>query len=93
MPNTFAGTGISVRHYGPFSLGGDPANKEFKVRDLNLPTGIDEKRFAERRDMRAAVDAHFSALEKSDALEGMDSFYQRAYSLLSSDKAPAPHFR
>src|SRR5204863_7801291 len=37
----------------------------------------------------SAVDAHFSALEKSDALDGMDSFYQRAYSLLSSDKARA----
>jgi uncharacterized protein (DUF1501 family) len=39
--------------------------------------------------MRAAVDAHFSALEKSDALDGMDSFYQRAYSMISSDKARA----
>jgi uncharacterized protein (DUF1501 family) len=39
--------------------------------------------------MRAVVDAHFSALEKSDALDGMDSFYERAYSLISSDKARA----
>ncbi len=39
--------------------------------------------------MRAAVDAHFSAIEKSDALDGMDSFYQRAYSMISSDKARA----
>jgi uncharacterized protein (DUF1501 family) len=39
--------------------------------------------------MRAAVDAHFSSLEKSDALEGMDSFYQRAYAMISSEKARA----
>jgi len=39
--------------------------------------------------MRAVVDAHFSALEKSDALEGMDSFYQRAYAMISSEKARA----
>src|SRR3954469_18822284 len=89
MPSNFAGTGYLGSAYGPFSLGGDPASKDFKVRDLTLPSGIDDKRFAERREMRAAVDAHFSALEKSDALEGMDSFYQRAYSLLSSDKARA----
>src|SRR3954470_10056727 len=89
MPNSFAGTGYLGSAYGPFSLGGDPADKGFKVRDLNLPSGIDDKRFAERRDMRSAVDAHFSALEKSDALDGMDSFYQRAYALLSSDKARA----
>jgi hypothetical protein len=89
QPSTFAGTGYLGSAYGAFSLGSDPSNKEFKVRDLSLPPGIDEARFAQRRDMRAAVDAHFSALEKSDALDGMDSFYSRAYSMLSSDKARA----
>ena len=89
MPNAFAGTGYLGSAYGPFSLGADPASSGFKVRDLNLPNGVDEKRFAERKDIRAAVDEHFSTLEKSDALDGMDSFYQRAYSLLSSDKARA----
>jgi len=89
MPNTFAGTGYLGSAFGPFTLGSDPTNKEFKVRDLTLPSGIDEKRFADRREMRAAVDAHFSALEKSDALDGMDSFYQRAYAMISSEKARA----
>src|SRR5688500_1123000 len=89
MPNTFAGTGYLGSAFGPFSLGGDPANKNFKVRDLTLPGGVDEKRFAQRREMREAVDAHFSALEKSDALDGMDSFYQRAHSMVSSEKARA----
>jgi uncharacterized protein (DUF1501 family) len=89
QPNTFAGTGYLGSAYGPFSLGNDPANSNFKVRDLSLPTGVDESRFATRREMRATVDAHFSALEKSDALEGMDSFYHRAYAMLSSDKARA----
>lgn len=89
MPNSFAGTGYLGSAYGPFSLGGDPANNGFKVRDLSLPAGVDEKRFAARKDIRATVDEHFSTLEKSDALEGMDSFYQRAYSLLSSEKARA----
>jgi hypothetical protein len=89
MPNTFAGTGYLGSAFGAFSLGADPANKDFKVRDLTLPGGVDDKRFADRREMRAAVDAHFSALEKSDALEGMDSFYQRAYAMISSDKARA----
>ncbi len=89
QPNAFAGTGFLGSAYGPFSLGADPASGGFKVRDLNLPGGVDEKRFAERRQMRAVVDEHFSALEKSDALDGMDSFYQRAYAMISSDKARA----
>src|SRR3954449_2087372 len=89
QPNTFAGTGFLGSAYGPFSLGADPANGSFKVRDLSLPDGVDEKRFTQRREMRAVVDAHFSALEKSDSLAGMDSFYQRAYAMISSEKARA----
>ena len=56
QPNSFAGTGYLGSAFGPFTLGSDPTNKEFKVRDLTLPSGIDEKRFADRRQMRAAVD-------------------------------------
>jgi hypothetical protein len=89
QPNTFAGTGFLGSAYGPFSLGADPANSGFKVRDLNLPGGVDASRFARRREIRAVVEAHFSALEKSDALAGMDSFYQRAYSMVTSEKARA----
>lgn len=85
--NRFAGTGFLGSAYGPFSLGADPADRGFRVRDLNLPSGVDEAHFEQRREMRAVVDAHFSALEKSDALEGMDSFYQRAYALVSSEQA------
>src|SRR3954468_23257815 len=89
QPNAFAGTGFLGSAYGPFSLGADPASGGFKVRDLNLPGGVDEKRFAERREIRAIVDEHFSTLEKSDSLAGMDSFYDRAYSMMSSSKARA----
>src|SRR5580700_4194521 len=89
QPNRFAGTGFLGSAYGPFSLGADPGEGKFKVRDLNLPSGVDDKRFAERREMRAVVDSHFSSLEKSDALDGMDAFYQRAYAMLSSDSARA----
>ncbi len=89
QPNDYAGTGYLGSAYGPFSLGADPANGSFQVRDLNLPRGVDEKRFEERRELRAAVDAHFSSLEKSDALDGMDEFYRRAYALISSSQARA----
>ncbi len=85
----YAGTGYLGAAYGAFALGSDPATDNFSVRDLTLPAGIDAQRFAQRREMRAVVDAHFSALEKSDALDGMDSFYQRAYAMISSEKARA----
>jgi len=87
VPNPYAGTGYLSTAYGPFSLGGDPANGKFNVRDLNLPADIDHERFAQRQSMLAAVDSHFKQLEKSDAIDAMDSFYQHAYGLVSSQKA------
>ena len=87
QPNPYAGSGYLSNAYGPFSLGGDPANEKFNVRDLNLPPNIDHERFAERQSMLAAVDAHFRELEKSDSIDAMDSFYQRAYGLVSSPEA------
>jgi len=87
QPNPYAGSGYLSNAYGPFSLGGDPANEKFNVRDLSLPPDVDHERFAQRQSILATVDAHFRELEKSDALDAMDSFYQRAYGLVSSQKA------
>src|SRR5215210_8093551 len=56
VPNEFAGTGYLSNSYGPFGLGGDPANKAFKVRDLNMQAGITPERFDRRRDILGAVD-------------------------------------
>jgi len=87
MPNEFAGTGYLSTSFGPFSLGGDPASRGFKVRDLNMHDGITQERFDQRRSILSTVDDHFRTLEKSDALTAMDSFYQSAYSLVSSASA------
>jgi hypothetical protein len=87
QPTTYAGTGYLSSAFSPFSLGSDPANPGFTVQDLNLPSGIDDKRFSTRRTMLDAVNDHFASKEKADGLEAMDTFYQRAYSLISSQKA------
>ena len=87
VPNEFAGSGYLSTAHGPFSLGGDPANSGFAVRDLNMHNGITDGRFARRRDILGTVDEHFRTLEKSDALTAMDSFYQSAYALVSSKEA------
>jgi Protein of unknown function (DUF1501) len=87
QPNTFAGTGYLSASYAPFSLGSDPANKNYKVRDLNLPSGIDNKRFDSRRKILDIVNDRFSTKEESDALVAVDSFYDRAYSMISSPEA------
>jgi uncharacterized protein (DUF1501 family) len=87
QPNEFAGTGYLSSSFAPFSLGADPASGGFQVRDLSLPGGVDDTRFARRRNALDAVNDYFAAKEKSDALKAMDTFYDRAYSLISSQKA------
>src|ERR1700693_6250205 len=44
MPNPYAGSGYLSTKYGPFSLGADPANGGFKVRDLALAGDVDTGR-------------------------------------------------
>ena len=87
QPNEFAGTGYLSSSFAGFSLGADPARNNFKVRDLSLPGGVDTERFNSRRKMLDVVNAHFDQREKSDSLDAVDSFYQRAYSMVSSQKA------
>jgi hypothetical protein len=87
MPTNYAGSGYLSSAFAPFSLGSDPANGGFKVQDLALPGGVTPDRFASRRQMMDAVNDHFAKKEKSDNLDAMDTFYQRAYGLISSEKA------
>ena len=87
QPNEFAGTGYLSSSFAPFSLGSDPASNGFTVRDLKLPGGVDDKRFTRRRDILTAVNDHFVAKEKADSLEAVDTFYNRAYGMLSSPAA------
>ncbi|MEC8557502.1 MAG: DUF1501 domain-containing protein [Planctomycetota bacterium] len=86
-PNEFAGSGYLSSSYGPFSLGSDPASGGFKVQDLNMAGGVDETRFARRRAALDSVNQYFTAKQSADSVQAMDSFYERAYSLISSQKA------
>lgn len=87
QPNPYAGTGYLSSSFAGFSLGADPAAPGFRVLDLNLPGGVDESRFNQRRKLLDVVNGHFQQREKSDQLDAVDTFYQRAYSLVSSQAA------
>src|ERR1700722_19959931 len=87
MPNEFAGTGYLSSSFAPFSLGGDPANNGFTVQDLKLPGSVSDGRFSRRRRILDAVNDYFEHKEKADSLKAVDTFYQRAYSMVSSQKA------
>jgi hypothetical protein len=87
VPNEFASNGYLSSSFAPFSLGADPASKGFQVRDLALPGGVDDARFSRRRSALEAVNDYFTKKDKSDSIQAMNTFYDRAYSLISSPDA------
>ena len=89
VPSVYAGSGYLSTAYAPFALGSDPAKKDFKVRDLDLPKGVDAARFARRRELLDLVDGPFREREQADALRAIESFYEQAYALLDDPAARA----
>jgi hypothetical protein len=84
-PNEHAGTGYLSSSYSGFGLGSDPASDNFEVRDLKLP--VSDERFDRRRQVLDIVNTEFNKKESTDSLDAVNSFYQRAYGLISSEKA------
>ena len=89
LPAPDAGAGYLGSAFGPFTLGSDPASNNFTVRDLSLPKGVDGGRFESRRRLREVVGRHFERMEHSNDIAAIDTFYQRAYDLVSSAEAQA----
>jgi len=87
QPNIYAGCGYLSSSFSPFDLGADPASGGFKVRDLSLPGGVSDERFARRRSALEAVNYYFTQKDKSDSVAAMNTFYERAYSMVSSPQA------
>lgn len=72
--------------YAPFVVSDDPNGKNFRVRDVALPQGLTDDRFARRRDLRSLVDQLPRYTEKaaSDPAVSLDGYYQQGYDLMSS---------
>ena len=90
LPNVPAqgGTGYLSSKFGAFELGADPAQKNFKVRDIMLPKDVSAERFERRQSAREAVEDHFRTMESNPTeLDAMGDFYNQAYKLISSPAA------
>jgi Protein of unknown function (DUF1501) len=75
--------------YAPFVVSDNPSQKDFRVRDVALPRGLDETHFTERRDLRAKVDRLLRITEKAaaDPVNALDEYYEQGYNLVSSPEA------
>src|SRR5262249_38319043 len=75
--------------YNPFVLPGDASSRSFSVRDVVMPGGVDRTRFPRRMKALHAVDTWQRSMEGAEGpapLLAADTFYQKAYNLVT-----APH--
>ena len=100
VPNYVSGAdggrdGIDVFSFGsaylgpathPFSVAGDPSDKNFKVQNLGLAPEL-ATRLDDRIDLLGGLDRLRRDLDRTGTLAAMDQFNQRAVSLLTSDVA------
>lgn len=89
IPNPLGpgGPGFYGAKYGPFTIDNDPVQADFKVRDLDVPTGISQERFARRQKLLAEAErlgASATATGKADMLR---SYYEKAVDLVTSPEA------
>jgi hypothetical protein len=87
LHNEFSGSGYLSHSYSPFGLGDNPENPNFKVKDLVLPDNVSIDRFEKRKKMLEITNKNFESRVKSDSLNSMNSFYNDAYSMISSKSA------
>lgn len=75
--------------YAPFEVDGDPNSPGFKVRDVQLPRGLESVRFSDRKELRRQVDSlkRFADKASGDPVRALDQYYEQGYGLVSSAEA------
>ncbi|MGE3808964.1 MAG: DUF1501 domain-containing protein [Gemmataceae bacterium] len=71
----------------PLLAEGDPSKPNFKVNNLTLAQGLTGERIDSRRELAARIDGRLEHLGKTMAARNLDSYYERAFNLLSSPAA------
>lgn len=97
LPRPIGNTGGNMPHgqsagflgksYDPFVLNADPSDPGFRVPDMLPPDYLSALRVDRRRNWRALVDRSVSEFETSQDARLLDSTFQQAYTLMSSQKA------
>jgi len=72
--------------YNAFAVG-DPGRPGFRVQNINLPRGVDQERLVKRRAFVERANHRFEAQLPDDSVHSVDSFYERAYDLVTSPQA------
>jgi uncharacterized protein (DUF1501 family) len=85
--DTFSlGTAYLGPSYGPLFVPGDPSAADFKVQNLALAANM-ENRLADRSHLLAELDRTRRSIDQTGSMSALDSFNQKALSLITSTQA------
>ncbi|MCC9603605.1 DUF1501 domain-containing protein [Stieleria sp. JC731] len=74
------------KRHDPLRFLEDPNDKNFKLPELSLPQGLSIDRLHRRREMQKLIDQQTKLMDYSSQAQGFDDYYQRAMSMLTSDR-------
>ncbi len=74
------------KRHDPLLFTDDPKSPNFRLPELSLPASVSVDRLLRRREMLRMVDEQSGLLEHAAAARGMDEYYDRAVSMLTSDR-------
>src|SRR6185369_15368918 len=72
--------------HDPLLITEDPNSPDFKLPEFSLPAGVSIGRLESRRELQKLVDKQSRLLDYSAEARGIDAYYERALSMLNSDK-------
>ena len=82
LPSGNAGY-LGIAH-NPFQTFGYPTSPAFRVRNLQLPEGVDARRLDDRKGMLRRLDTLRRDADASGALDGMDAFSRQAFEMVAN---------
>jgi len=79
---------LGAKH-APFVVSDDPNRKDFRIRDVALPRGLDGERFESLRDLRSRLDRfkRISDERAGDPVLALDEYYRQGIQLVTSKRA------
>jgi Protein of unknown function (DUF1501) len=72
--------------FDPFFIGQDPNRPDFRLPELSLPSSLSLDRLEDRRGLQQMIDQQTDLASSSETARGIDAFYSRALTMLSSPK-------
>ncbi len=72
--------------HDPLFFSEDPNQADFQLPELSLPSDLSFARLQQRRGLQQVIDQQTHLLEASAQARGFDQYYQKALSMLTSDR-------